>query len=178
MLKIGIQKSVDGRIRRGQAKELLAQGVKYCPSCNRILPVDDFGYISARGGTQQHRCLECMKKYGVDMYEKHRKHRTEKRRTFKAELVAMLGGKCCRCGYDEFLSGLDFHHVDPSKKDNQLAEMLNRHTTRRETAEAEANKCVLLCRNCHSAYHAGEWQAEWEQRLSGFGYTIKCTDAQ
>ena len=35
----------------------------------------------------------------------------------KKELIKSKGGKCSICGYDKYYGALEFHHLDPSKKD-------------------------------------------------------------
>jgi hypothetical protein len=41
-----------------------------------------------------------------------------------------------------------------------------------QKARDEIDKCVLLCRNCHTAYHAEEWDAKFIKR-DGLGWTIE-----
>ena len=76
-----------------------------------------------------------------------------RRREVKRILVAEAGGACVLCGYDRALSGLHFHHVDPTEK----AFALSRQGVTRSlsAARAEAAKCVLLCSNCHAEVEAG-----------------------
>ena len=42
---------------------------------------------------------------------------TYKRNSMKKALVKYKGGACCKCGYNKCLRALEFHHLDPSKKD-------------------------------------------------------------
>ena len=63
------------------------------------------------------------------------------------------GGKCQRCGYDTYLGCLDFHHIDPNIKEIGLGD--GNFTLK--TAIKEANKCILLCSNCHRELHAKLW---------------------
>jgi hypothetical protein len=71
----------------------------------------------------------------------------------KRLLVEEAGGKCVVCGYDEHPAALQFHHLDPSRKEFQLsARGLTRGIDR---ARAEASKCVLLCANCHALVEIG-----------------------
>lgn len=67
-----------------------------------------------------------------------------------------LGGKCAHCGYDKYQVALDFHHLDPSLKDPSFNSMRSWCWDR---VEAELQDCILLCKNCHAALHAGLWQA-------------------
>jgi transposase len=78
---------------------------------------------------------------------------SKRRRAVKRQLVEEAGGKCFLCGFDEHLAALQFHHLDPSKKHFGLSERgLTRSIAR---VRGEAEKCVLLCANCHSQVEAG-----------------------
>jgi transposase len=75
------------------------------------------------------------------------------RRQVKRKLIERAGGRCVLCGYDRHPSALHFHHVDPTTK----SFILSRHGVTRSFREAaaEADKCVLLCGNCHAEVEAG-----------------------
>jgi len=68
----------------------------------------------------------------------------------KAELVQASGGRCEDCGYARTISALEFHHRDATTKDFALGGFLGSI----ERARAEADKCVLVCVNCHRVRHA------------------------
>lgn len=89
-----------------------------------------------------YRCVRCRSEHVV-----------RRRRAVKRALVADAGGRCARCGYDEYVGALQFHHLDPLSK----AFALSRRGVTRSLAEAraEAAKCVLLCANCHAAVENG-----------------------
>jgi hypothetical protein len=76
------------------------------------------------------------------------------RRRVKLRLVERAGGCCELCAYDRCIWALQFHHVDPDAKKFSLS----RHGVTRSYAEAaaEADKCVLLCANCHAEIEADE----------------------
>jgi transposase-like protein len=76
-----------------------------------------------------------------------------RRRKVKATLVAEAGGRCCVCGYDRSVRALSFHHLDPSEKRMALA--ARGLVLSLDTMRAEAQKCVLLCANCHAEVEAG-----------------------
>jgi hypothetical protein len=71
----------------------------------------------------------------------------EKVKTLKEE----YGGKCSRCSYDKCFDALEFHHIDPSVKEFSLGE---RRGIRIDTLRKELDKCILVCRNCHTELHA------------------------
>lgn len=75
---------------------------------------------------------------------------------FLAKLKLIRGGKCERCGYDICLKALEFHHVDPSKKDFTIS---NDHVKLGD-AIVESKKCILICSNCHKELHDGMWTIE------------------
>jgi transposase-like protein len=76
------------------------------------------------------------------------------RRKVKRILVEEAGGACILCGFAECDAALQFlHHVDPTTKSFALS----RQGVTRSLARAreEAEKCVLLCANCHAKVEAG-----------------------
>jgi transposase/5-methylcytosine-specific restriction endonuclease McrA len=78
---------------------------------------------------------------------------TRRRRSLKVMLVAEAGGCCVICGYDRHLRALAFHHVEPADKRLQIS--WNGVTQSLEALRAEAQKCVLLCSNCHAEVEDG-----------------------
>lgn len=78
---------------------------------------------------------------------------SKRRRSVKRQLVEEAGGRCALCGFDEHPAALQFHHLDPSSKSFQLGEGgLTRSLAK---LRAEAEKCVLLCANCHAQVEIG-----------------------
>jgi hypothetical protein len=76
-----------------------------------------------------------------------------RRRKVKDLLVAEAGGACALCGYRRCARALHFHHLDPRTKRFGLAQGGWSRSIR--ALRAEAQKCVLLCSNCHSEVEAG-----------------------
>lgn len=70
----------------------------------------------------------------------------------KSELIELKGGKCEICGYDKNISALDFHHIDPEQKKLSLNSRTLANAKREDILE-EADKCMLLCANCHREIH-------------------------
>src|SRR3954451_9777206 len=78
---------------------------------------------------------------------------SKRRRSLKKKLVEEAGGRCVLCGFDGHPAALQFHHLDPSNKSFHLAEGgLSRGIAQ---SRAEAEKCVLLCANCHAQVEVG-----------------------
>jgi transposase len=76
-----------------------------------------------------------------------------RRQKVKEILVAEAGGRCVICGYSRNIRALHFHHLDPSLKRLGLSGQGVAYSI--ETLRAEAQKCVLLCANCHVEVEAG-----------------------
>ncbi len=83
-----------------------------------------------------------------------KKARAIAREKFKLRCLEYKGGKCCVCGFDKFVSGLDFHHLDPSQKETGRNAISNRRSF--ENTKKELDKCVILCAVCHRGVHSGD----------------------
>ena len=82
----------------------------------------------------------------------------------KLELVEYKGGKCEKCTYDENMAALEFHHLNPSEKSFQLDSRHLSNTSIKKLKE-EADKCVLVCANCHREIHHPEFTKENIQKM-------------
>lgn len=76
---------------------------------------------------------------------------SEYRKRIKQESINYKGGKCQICGYNKCNSALDFHHLNPKEKDYQISG----GTKSFDSLKSELDKCVLVCKNCHSEIHEG-----------------------
>lgn len=63
---------------------------------------------------------------------------------FKATL------KCAECNFSH-PAALDFHHTDPSQKENLVSTLVGDGCY--AAAYAEVKKCIVLCANCHRLHH-------------------------
>ena len=88
-------------------------------------------------------------KYAKKQIASNRRYRT-KNKLWLDDLKATL--KCNRCP-ENATACLDFHHVEPSKKEYNLFQMVN-HGCSKKTILAEIKKCEVLCANCHRKHHA------------------------
>lgn len=89
----------------------------------------------------------------ADRAEYLKKAVAERRRKLKAMIVQYKGGKCILCGYKRCVWAFDLHHKDAGKKDFGLS--VRGLTRSWEAIKKEADKCVLVCANCHRELHAG-----------------------
>lgn len=121
----------------------MESNVKYCVVCGKEL-----------NGMQQKFCsASCKQK---DFYHNRKNNssfaqflRSAKR---KLELIEYKGGKCEICGYNKNLSALEFHHINSKDKSFSMDGRLLANK-KMEDLITEANKCMLLCSNCHKEIH-------------------------
>lgn len=103
-----------------------------CQICGKTIP------NSVKTKTKGRICGDCRSKY----------------KKLKAKMMAVeyKGGKCEKCGYNKSLAALDFHHIDPCKKDFNIGSSIALGLSW-ETVKKELDKCILLCSNCHREEH-------------------------
>lgn len=74
-----------------------------------------------------------------------------RRKRLKLLAVIVKGGRCEQCGYNKYLSVLEFHHKDSDTKEFTISQNINRSWRK---VFDEIQKCELLCANCHREKHA------------------------
>lgn len=89
----------------------------------------------------------------ADRAEYLKKAVADRRRKLKQMLIEYKGGKCAICGYNRYFGAFDLHHLGDSPKAFGLS--MKGITRSWEKTKAEADKCILLCANCHREVHGG-----------------------
>jgi hypothetical protein len=121
--------------------------------------------LTKRGQRRSKFCSQtCQNKQGV----------TDYRRRVKLKGLALLGGKCTRCGYNRCPWALQFHHKDPSEKDFQIAAKSRQAW---DKVKAEVLKCELLCANCHAEEHAQKYTWGVAQQVQHLAVNQAFTDS-
>lgn len=130
--------------------------LKQCTKCGRELPLENFRWKNKSLGKKHSQCKECQKKqekqrYQTDVTRKEQilaRTKTLKERNAEYIILKKSNG-CVKCGEKRHYV-LDFHHIDPNEKSNNIN---NLRTCSQETLDAEIAKCVVLCSNCHREFH-------------------------
>jgi len=119
-------------------KTNVVDGKRHCTRCDQWKFVDEFG---PKGKKQTHHyCRPCLYAY-----------QQERGKARKKKVIELMGGKCVRCGYFRNYAALEFHHLDPSKKEINIAGNGIKGSWKRLMAELQ--KCILICSNCHREEH-------------------------
>lgn len=84
-----------------------------------------------------------------DYYKSKRRENKRKRMT---ELKLKHGGKCKICEYNKCFDALQFHHTNPSNKIGEVSKLY--FSKSKKAAFEEADKCILICANCHAEIHS------------------------
>jgi hypothetical protein len=96
----------------------------------------------------------------------------------KKALVEYKGGACSICGYNKNIAVLSFHHIN--NQDNQKEYDISTRMGNRcslESLKKEADKCVLVCENCHREIHQKELDKKYrpteEKYIAGLSESSK-----
>ncbi len=107
--------------------------------------------IPLRGRQRKFCSRECKNQSGNLSYQSYLAQQ-KRGRIRKLELIRMNRGSCEKCGYDRNYAALEFHHVDSDKKFFQL-DLRSLSNRKWSVIVKEAEKCILLCSNCHAELH-------------------------
>ena len=102
-----------------------------CSRCSK-----EYVYVRKNGSTTKH-CASCCT--------------VKRRKGLKQRALEYKGNKCSVCGYDKCSQALEFHHTDPSTKELEISCNKNPAWSK---LQAELDKCILVCANCHREIHS------------------------
>lgn len=128
--------------------------VQICRKCNIEKMIEEFCFKSRIDNVRHKHCRECQRLYKRKHYENHTESYKERSKISKAvyvlrnrdyvrEYLKSHGCVDCRCDDWEVL---DFDHVQ-DKSWNVSELVMNACSI--EKIQAEINKCVVRCANCH-----------------------------
>lgn len=139
--------------------------LKICSKCGKELPLTDFYKDNRATDGRQSDCKSCHCKVSTAWHKKNPEKTKGYARAFNKrhpELWDKLAQErklcldeyksdngCIICGETEPCC-LDFHHLNPNKKDANVGSLLSNNI---ETLINEIRKCILVCKNCHAKIH-------------------------
>jgi hypothetical protein len=115
-----------------------------CKMCGEVKSLQQFANAGIINGIEykRHLCVSC--------YSLSKKPRKERIKNEYIEWKKTL--KCNRCGFDDYRA-LQFHHY--RDKEHEISNMINSGRNLSSIKE-EAEKCEVLCANCHQIHHHEE----------------------
>ena len=126
------------KTKRSEGTEITQRG---CPMCSKIKPLSEFYGRRNKTGNSTY-CKQCSTIMVIN-----------RQRKLKQLAIDYKGGCCEKCGYNKYNGALEFHHLDPSKKDFTIGH--SKLSTFNEKIKEELDKCILVCANCHREIHGG-----------------------
>lgn len=138
--KYGLKTNPTYCINRNNIKEEIMSGMKTCSKCKQTKPLDKENFYIRKAGKFHYWCKQCNNKISQ-----------QKILDRKRKCVEYKGGKCSICGYNRYFGSLDFHHLDPTKKESDISSL---RTYSLEKLRKELDKCILVCKNCHGEIHS------------------------
>lgn len=123
---------------------------KICTKCKVNQPIENFGRKHTENRWTSH-CKKCLSLSKAGFSYNRKSSRAKK---FKRQCVEFKGSCCVVCGYKKNDAALEFHHVDPAKKEFLITKFKNRSFDKhKDFIVSELNKCLLVCVNCHREIH-------------------------
>lgn len=132
---------------------------KICTKCGEEKPLTEFNFRNKSKGTYMPICKDCQHKRKNELYQTRYKERYKDRlkenkknhrQLIRSMIIDLKSCGCIICGEKDPCC-LDFHHL--RDKEFEIGQTMDVTV---EKLNNEANKCVVLCANCHRKLHAGK----------------------
>lgn len=132
--------------------------MKICNKCKIEKDDSEFCFKNKEKGTKQTICKTCHREYKKKHYHNNKKEHYRRNKETDDKINAFIleykeKHRCTICNESDE-SCLDFHHIDPSKKEGEISLLRKGGSIKKVISEIE--KCVILCSNCHRKLHAGK----------------------
>jgi len=166
----GRKRKPKGTARREALRSARASRTeKVCSGCGELKPLALYHKQASVLDGHASRCKACVHESTVARYDPARsrvyylgrraellRKTKDSRDSRKRAFILRLGGCCADCGTSPDnpwpLASFCFHHPESDKKEAGVASIMARRGE--ERAWAEAQRCVVLCNNCHARRHA------------------------
>ena len=132
--------------------------MKQCPKCKLTKSLSEFNKNSSSKDGLQRLCRICVAEQSKKSYDKipdNYKNRIKKQVQKTIDYVDEYRkhNPCTKCGENRYWL-LDFHHTDPSVKEENIGAL--KRTGSFKKLQTEIKKCIILCKNCHADFHHKE----------------------
>lgn len=135
---------------------------KKCSTCHEDLPLSMFNRNKTKKDGLNTLCRDCSNERSKQYYAENTKShksavakRKKKMIPIYQQRISRIKQSCgCKLCGESNACCLDFHHLEPKKKKNSVSKLVTGcHSW--ATIKKEADKCVVVCANCHRKIHAG-----------------------
>lgn len=130
---------------------------KICRTCSEEKSVSEFRKDKSQRDGYRTECKICSRLYHQAAYTiKYGEAARARSRTKHSEIGKLISEYKVECGCklcsEKESVCLEFHHLDSTQKDFEVSASRTRSWVK---IQAEIEKCVVLCSNCHRKVHAG-----------------------
>lgn len=138
-----------------------------CSHCKEIKPLIDYNWKNKANNKRKDYCRVCDRQIKKNFYYRNKARIIESVTSRKRANIAKFNEwkqtlKCIKCGESDDVC-LDFHHLDPSKKEATVSTFVGCGMLKQ--AMEEATKCIVVCSNCHRKIH--KYGLEMLQNMQG-----------
>ena len=120
---------------------------KKCSLCGKIKPISEFYKDSSLKSGYRSSCKQCCKERYASDVERHRSRQAKSKKK-RQDFVNDHKTPCIKCGENRPWV-IEFHHINPNEKSFSISGSCKSY----KSIEKEFDKCVCLCRNCHTEFH-------------------------
>lgn len=128
---------------------------KKCTVCKDEKNLDQFNWKNRSKGIKKNYCRDCDKLIKKNYYKRNKakviSNRDVSRRSRMKKFQEWKGTLRCSICPETDSCSLDFHHLDPTKKEYSVGVAAASLSWKK--LMVEVNKCVVVCKNCHSKIH-------------------------
>lgn len=133
--------------------------MKQCTKCNIVKEFSNFSIRNKAKDKLHNWCKQCIKAYDRLRHQSNPNYRKDitknSKQTKRSWITELKSTLVCSSCPENHPSCLQFHHLDPTKKENTIANSL-RLGWSKEHILSEISKCIVLCANCHFKFHYNE----------------------
>lgn len=134
-----------------------------CGCGEKLKNKDKYGrdkkFINGHNGRKYKDKKQHKREWNYRNRRKRYKYKVERSKKMKVKIILSKNGYCKKCnlkydGTNAFI--FDFHHINPSDKlfNLNLTALQNKS---KKDIQIEAEKCELICSNCHRLLHCKEY---------------------
>ncbi|WKV17092.1 hypothetical protein [Salmonella phage PKM.Hi.22.6] len=129
---------------------------KTCKICNVEKSLEEFVLNGECKNGRSNQCKSCAAERSALWHQNNKVRRQidarERKRASKLKAMEYMGNKCADCDGIFHPAIYQFHHLDMTTKDKNPSALFG---MKWERLQAELDKCVMLCANCHMLRHYG-----------------------
>jgi hypothetical protein len=127
-----------------------------CTKCVEEKTQEEFFFKNKAKGIRSTVCKVCQRSYKIKYYNSNKQSHYDRNKITQGKIKEYILGiksKGCTICDEASPECIDFHHLDPKQKEDNISGIHYFGSLKRAVREME--KCIPVCANCHRKIHAG-----------------------